>query len=453
MVMEKENFKIFQYLSALKSLHAQYVFWVGFFASCYLAVLPMADTIAFRNLALLGLMLVLSPISLQSMTSIKPPWVFFVWIIYLMVFVWIGQSQRIDWGYFYGQWGRGILAMLMGAGVALVLIQKNLARTWLLALVSSVPIFIHLGLIVCTTLQSGQIPWGNWGRETHHADLGYAACQTVVLAVAAYVTESRRIRAVALALVIACLLSTSIAHSRAGFAFTILASLLVLMTALLASKPSRRIPYLLALGLIFVIGSTILAVAVKHDKRWQTMGSELSAGFYGDAIELQCNGTQTIRDQVIQEFGEDALRILTSIEGGDAARIVVLRAGVRLAIQHPWGWDGSRQSFQKMLLQECPEPKIRMAHTHNGWLDTVLAIGWIGAGLYFALLCSVFVKGVVLLKRSNLVQPWAYVLIALSLYWILRGFTDSIYRDHMLEMQGFLLAFAYVASGGGRGLR
>ena len=38
---------------------------------------------------------------------------------------------------------------------------------------------------------------------------------------------------------------------------------------------------------------------------------------------------------------------------------------------------------------------------------------------------------------------WAVVLFSLSVFWIVRAFFDSVFRDHMFEMQGFVLAYAF----------
>jgi O-antigen ligase len=131
---------------------------------------------------------------------------------------------------------------------------------------------------------------------------------------------------------------------------------------------------------------------------------------------------------------------------GDGSRMVVLRAGLELAWAHPLGGDGSRQAFQKLLRQECPNPVISMAHAHNGWIDTMLAIGIPGAALYMWVLLSFLRSGYAALKRDGLANPWALVLLSLSVFWIVRGFTDSVFRDHMFEMQGFMLSFALIAS-------
>jgi len=83
-----------------------------------------------------------------------------------------------------------------------------------------------------------------------------------------------------------------------------------------------------------------------------------------------------------------------------------------------------------------------MAHTHNGWIDTMLAIGWLGAALYLGVLLAYLRQGWACLRSDGPVRSWGLVLVALSVFWIVRGGTDSVFRDHMLEMQGFMLAFA-----------
>jgi len=134
------------------------------------------------------------------------------------------------------------------------------------------------------------------------------------------------------------------------------------------------------------------------------------------------------------------------VRSGDGARIVVARAGFALAMQTPLGSDGSRQAFQNLLRKECPNPAIAMSHSHNGWVDMMLAIGIPGAVLYLVVLLDFAIRGYRLLERNGAGNGWALVLLVLAAFWIVRGVTDSVFRDHMLEMQGFMLAFALVAS-------
>lgn len=447
MVMEEKNRQASVAVRQIIAGARTSTFWIGLFAACYLAVLPMADTIALRNVALLALLLCLGWHFRKSRPSLHWPLPLLLWVIYLLVFTLIADSSATALESLQGQWGMGVLAMLAGAGVAAIFYNKNKGAAFYLGLVSAAPILVHLSLFAWKIWETLSIPWGYWGRETHHADLGYAAGQSVVLLAAAIVAdESKRTRLLATAMIIACLLSTALAHSRAGLGFSLIGGLLVVGVSFAASSSYRQKQVFVRLIGLVSVGALVLTMAVKNDVRWGNMTSELAAGFYGNAIQLECEGTASIEPQIFANYGDQSPRIITSVEYGDGSRVVVLRAGIALALKHPWGSDGSRQGFQKLLRQECANPAISMAHTHNGWLDTVLALGWIGATLYLAVLLYFFKKGAAHLLPESGLKEWGLVLVALSAFWILRGFTDSVFRDHMLEMQGFVLAFALVAS-------
>jgi hypothetical protein len=445
--MEEKNRQISVAVWQVIAMARTSTFWIGLFAACYLAVLPMADTIALRNVALLALLLCLGWHFRMSRPSLQCSLPLLLWVTYLLAFPLIANSSATAFESLLGQWGTGVLAMLAGAGVAAVFYNKDKGAAFYLGLVSAVPILVHLSLFAWKTWETSSIPWGYWGRETHHADLGYAAGQSVVLLAAAIIAGHRKtMRPMAIVLIIACLLSTALAHSRAGLGFSLIGGLLVVGASFLARVSYRQKHILISLIGIVVVGALVLTMAVRNDVRWRNMTSELAAGFYGDAIQLECEGTASIEPEVIANYGDQSQRLIASVQYGDGSRIVVLRAGIALALKHPWGSDGSRQAFQKLLRQECANPAISMAHTHNGWLDTILALGWAGALLYLGVLLFFMKQGLSYLHHESGLNEWVLVLVALSAFWILRGFTDSVFRDHMLEMQGFVLAFAFVVS-------
>lgn len=420
-------------------------FWIGLFATCYLAILPMSNTIALRNVALLALFLCLAWQLLKARPAFKWSVPILWWVVYLSFFPLIADSPTIAVASLLGQWGRGLLAMLVGAGLATFFYKKNLGNAFYLGLVSAFSILVHLYLFGGKAWVTSSIPWGYWGRETHHADLGYAAGQIVILLTAAILAGAKVFRPWAVALIIASLLSTALAQSRAGLAFSLFGGLLVFGAAYIARATPRRKYFLGSLVGVVIVGAAVLAMAVKNDVRWRSITPQLAAGFYGDAIRLQCEGTSSIEPQIVAKYGEQSQTLISSVQYGDGSRVVVLRAGLALALKHPWGGDGSRQAFQKLLRQECANPAIAMAHTHNGWLDTTLALGWLGAALYLSVLLYFLKQGYSYLRREKTLNEWALVLVSLSAFWILRGFTDSVFRDHMLEMQGFVLAYASMA--------
>lgn len=378
------------------------IFWVGLFAAIYIAVLPMADTIALRNTALLGLLLCLAWQFPNIRSELRFGLPVLLWSAYLFIFPLIADDHAVAWSSLAGQWSRGLLAMLAGAGVAALLGRRMGAAVFYLGVASAVPVLVHLVLFVWKAWASGSIPWGYWGRETHHADLGYAAGHTAILMAASIVAGDRKFRPWAMAFILAALM---------------------------------------------LAVSVLAAFAAKDDSRWSNMATKISAGFLGNPIQIECEGTASVESDIVSRYGAGELSnsVINSIRDGDGARMVVLRAGMELAVKYPWGSDGSRQGFEKLLRRVCPSPAISMAHAHNGWIDTLLAIGWIGAFLYLWLLIYFCEQGVTNLRNERTLNEWGLVLIALSLFWIIRGLTDSVFRDHMLEMQGFVLTFALVA--------
>jgi hypothetical protein len=418
--------------------------WIAVFGATYVAVLPMANTIALRNLALLGVLLGLAWCFRETKWMFNWPASIILWAAYLCVFPLISNSGAVALESLLEQWGRGPLAMLAGGGMAAVFWKQRKKALLYMGLASAVPIVVHLLLFAWKWWATSSIPWGYWGRETHHADIGYAAFQTVVLLVAYIGVGNTYMRPLVIAVVIGCLVSTALAHSRAGLVFSLLAGFFVAATVAVMHVSNARKYMLIGSSAVLLLGVVLLSTNLNNDPRWRTMGSELMAGFHGNALELECHGMSSIQSIVSAEYGDQTERILNSLQYGDGARVILLRTGVSLAVEYPWGSDGSRQAFQKMLRKQCPNPAISMAHTHNGWLDTVLALGWLGALLYFNVLVQLARRGIACLRQQGL-QQWEVVLFTLAILWIVRGFTDSVFRDHMLEMQGLILAYALVS--------
>jgi hypothetical protein len=404
----------------------------------------MSGTIALRNVALVALCVCLIWSNSRHRSSVHWPIPVVLWAAYLFVFPFISDAPTIAVHSLLSQWGRGLLAMMAGAGVAFFLFKRPQGSAFYLGMISAVPILLHLCLFAWKAWGTSSIPWGYWGRESHHADLGYAAGQAVVLFAAAMAAGNGAYRRWAAALIVACLLSTAFANSRAGFVFALVGGFLVFISVYMArSTHQRRHVFLSMMGLL-LSGVVFFSMAVKEDSRWPTMTSDLMAGFLGDAIQIECEGTSSIESKIVTQYGSngEAQRVISSVKNGDAARVVVLRAGIALASNHPWGSDGSRLAYQNLLREQCSQHVILMAHTHNGWIDTILALGWAGGALYLMVLGYFFVIGYTYLRRSTRLNEWAIVLVALSIFWILRGATDSVFKDHMLEMQGFVLAYA-----------
>ena len=424
------------------------VVWVALLAAIYLAVLPMSGTIALRRLSMLLLLMVLSWHFLKTKTLPALP--IPVWLLagYLLVFPFVSSDPTVAWESLGKQWGMGLLAILVGAGAAQRLSPYRFGTSLQLGLLSCITILVHLWLFASKSWETSSIPWNYWGRETHHADLGYAAGQAVILLAASLVACKKSPKTVAIILIFACLASTALARSRAGLAFSVVGGILVFATAFWSRSKTQKKQVLTLLGGLLLVSAVVFGIAAKTDSRWRNMESNMTSGLLGNAIEIQCSGTGSVEPQIIEKYGagDKSTRVIESVNNGDGSRVVLFRSGIALMLKHPWGIDGSRQSYKKLLRQECPNPVIDMAHAHNGWIDTALAIGWAGAILYLVVLANFVRIGYKNIRNANNeLNVWAVVLFSLSIFWIIRAFTDSVYRDHMFEMQGFVLAYAYTA--------
>lgn len=428
-------------------------------AAVYLAVLPMAGTIALRNvllaLLLLGALLWPRPCAVRPDADAR--WLVglgAMWAVYLLVFPWFAEAPAAVAANVWTQWGKGVLAGLVGVAVAQTLRGRwDGISPFVPGVLSAVPIVVHLVLSGWKGLAEMAIPWGYWGRETHHADLGYAAGQAVILLGASLAARPSggggvRQRVAAGLLMVLCCVSLALAQSRAGLAFCVFGVLSVMAAWLLprGRQPSPRHGHAALAGLagLLLAAALVWLLALKEDSRWGLMLARMEGGLLGNPITLQCEGTGSIEADIVARYGPGPLadEVIAGVRNGDGSRVVVLRAAFKLALKHPWGSNGSRQAFRELLQQECSSPVLHTAHAHNGWLDMMLALGWPAAGLYLALLWAFCRMGWRHLRSTDTANPWALVLVALSLFWMVRGLTDSVFRDHMLEMQGLVLAFA-----------
>lgn len=135
--------------------------------------------------------------------------------------------------------------------------------------------------------------------------------------------------------------------------------------------------------------------------------------------------------------------LIAGLKGQDGGRILLMRAGIELVLENPRGQDGSRGSYQKLIEKKCGHtPELAFAHLHQSWMDLALALGWIGAGLFAWLLLSFARTGWRAIDIGN-VGGWGFALMLLTSFWFFRGFADSLYREHYLQMQAMLIAYLY----------
>ncbi len=411
-------------------------------------------TIAARYL-LAGLLLIIVVIS-------NPDWkvffqknkillIFFSYLIIHLVF--FSTDFKIALDNFRAGWMKSILFSLLGAGAGLLITKDNPRKLLLyLGLAFSCPLLMHLGFSLLEGLKRGAIPWGYWGVNTFHGDLGYAALHaSMFLSVfVLYQARNQYEKAFALFLLSACIASPLIASTRGGTAFVFISLIFVSLVNLAIQFNAkitlhRQLLGLLAILLVLMAVVKMGSVADPANRGWNSLISRLEMGLKGDPLKINCEGIGVLR-KALEDEGQvitpEISRALETINDGDGARVMTARAALLLSAANPMGINQSKRAYQIALSNVC-NPTILLAHAHVGWIDTALSIGIPGAILYFLVLLNFARLGLRSMQSDEISRPYAVALFTMSTIWIVRAFIDSTQRDHVLEMQLFTIAFLY----------
>ena len=469
----------------------------------FLSVLSISGTTALRNIIHLCLLLMLGWALVFSRDRLvcspldvlrKVPWPLYAWIGFLILFpLWAVQPDVALFN-LRGQWMEYILTWLLAYGTIVVLGSHG-PGVWVLVLASAVPIFLHLfltllawaGLLrptfyaepsLLTLWDSSReivasgvfphwqaFPWGFRGVEPMHGNIGYAASQTVALSCVSLCIAWRERSAMRIALsallTVLCFLSVIIAASRGAVYFGLLLLLISLVVFVRVEKKlnsktgapgsSSNAAKLIVVCLVALISiATFVYMKVRDDVRWYSMWDKMEIGWTTEnPVGVLCDGlSDSTLVQIRQTYkakGEEYTRaLIAGLEGQDGGRILLMRAGAQLVIENPRGLDGSRQSYQKLMVEKCGhQPKLQFAHAHQAWINLALAFGWLGALLFAAAMGYLLLfawKGM----GNQDAWPWAMALFLISAFWVLRGLADAVYQEHYLQMQALLLGYLYL---------
>jgi len=480
-------------------VHAFDIFY-KYLLLAYLAILPMSHTVALRSLLLLVLVFSVLVYAGMKRSQLdvslsqglhKVPVVVVLWIIFLFIFPLWAVQPDVAWVNLKGQWIQSILAWIVGFG-AVIILGKRGPSLWVLALSSAFSVFLHLLLFMASwvgildsdfyadpsiatawhaftsiklnTLNWQQFPAGFRGIEPMHGNLGYTACQAIALLSVCFSTAWRDKNNSRLwfssFVIILCFISLFIAQSRGAILFGILILILAAIVFILKwpgrkeiefSSELQKLNFKSKLG-VAAVAFLLLFVAfqsVKDQERWYSMADKVKIGLLSEnPINILCNGTSPKEEAQIRVLfsNRDPAYIqvlLEGLKGQDGGRILLMRAGFDLVVENPRGLDGSRQSYQKLVKQKCGhDPVLHFSHAHQGWIDIALALGWIGI-LLFACLFLYFLRMGWRYMEVFATRPWAMAIFLISIFWILRGFADGVYREHYLQMQALLLAYLW----------
>lgn len=396
---------------------------------------------------------------LIAVIACKPDWkmffnanklllLFFAYLLIQLLF--FSSNYPLAFSNFRAEWMHFIIFSIIGAGAGLIIGKSASTKCLLfLGIAFSIPLWIHLALSAIKGIELGVIPWGYWGINEIHGDFGYPALEAAILFASFYFCGANRKsdKYGSILLIILCITSPLLALSRGGTGFAILGVIFVFITQLLIGRGNKfnllkGIGQLLVLTIV-VFGIFKLGVAVDPN-RFGGILSKLSVGLEGEPTATYCNGIEYL-EQEIRAKGIDITpevqKGLNSVVDGDGSRMMAARSGFDLMLQHPMGINQSKQAYQAAVIEACKgNPKIFISHTHNGWIDSALAIGIPGAFLLLIVIIQYARLGWNALRRSDEATPFGMALFASAMIWILRGLLDSTFRDQMLEMQAFIFA-------------
>lgn len=467
----------------------------------FLSILSVSGTIALRNILHLLLLLGLTgyiwvqlsvdkKVVVRYLHSIPVPLV--IWIAYLLIFPFVAPEKdgAFDNLFGKGMWGESILTWVLAWGSVLILGTGRLGL-WPLALVSAVPVFIHLLLLLFAwagVLQPsfyadpslfqfgvslvevvadyslihnpfGSFPMGFRGIEPMHGNLGYPASQAMCLALAlafgAWRKNNQRALFKSTFLIVLCFVSVIIAQSRAAAYFGLFLIGISFLFYWLVTPANKfgssihgfalgagKVKTAAAMASIGLISLLLFLKVISTNPLWYAMWDKMSLGFQIDNPKaLLCEGfTPATHDFVRMKHegqSEDYLKTLINGLNGDGARVMMARAGFDLVMQYPMGLNGDRDAYQRRMEQSCGHvPAMNYAHAHNAWINMGLGLGVIGICLYLFVLFDFFVIGI---SRADQAGGAAMALFLCSSFWIVRGLFDAVYQEHYLQMQAIVL--------------
>lgn len=148
--------------------------------------------------------------------------------------------------------------------------------------------------------------------------------------------------------------------------------------------------------LVFVLAGVICLGAalyphLQRNDSWQTLIADTKVAFQLDKYPAwKYAGGQ---GYPLNEYGKTVS--ITNYE-----RAAWFKAGLQLAANEPFGYGLVEDSFKKMAKAQWPEVSDNLSHSHSGWLDVFLALGFPG------FICLFGAMIIVMGQSMSILQPW-----------------------------------------------
>jgi len=183
------------------------------------------------------------------------------------------------------------------------------------------------------------------------------------------------------------------------------------------------------LGILILIGILISAVNfnVKSNDSWKTLIADIKVGLQIDRYDHWKYADE--KGFPLNEYG-------VQVSHTNYDRVAWAHAGLRLSFIYPFGYGLIEDSFGKMAIAQWPEASPNLSHSHSGWLDVILAIGYPGFLL-------IFIPLAILLRQfKQYVASWSCIIFGPLLGNLLLWFTTEVAATVTFAALIFWISFA-----------
>ena len=361
----------------------------------------------------------------------------------LVVVIGFAENAVASIGEWKGQWLTAMMALSTGIGTAAVICRmQTLNARSVCALTIAVPvtalIILHDAVVLGDMLKQGSLLTQHAGITDHKANISFAFALLEPILVADMLSRlvHRRgllpfpswVGLLILALSVFALLTAGARNGLITIFFAFLLGGAAMLPQLKAVYSRRRLVVSSIAGLTLII--TYAVVALKTDPRWQNFLETLPIAWdiEGDTRWLNGDGS----DLPIAPSGKP-------VEASAYYRIAWAHEGARMLIERPLGTEINRGTFNRLLLEKYGHTGA--SHTHNGWLDMGLNVGFPGLILWAGFLLLLARMGWRMHREHA--DPLGFALFLLVATFAFRALLDTTFREHPLAQ--FMLVAGLLA--------
>lgn len=344
------------------------------------------------------------------------------------------------------EWLKFIIFAIAGFSLAFIRCNK-LKILIVLGLGFSIISYIYLALFII----SGETSHPK--IIEHHGYIAYSSLTSTILLfpLPIYGNLKKNVNTIIVITLLINMVAVIVSNSRGGILFNILVIVLNLIIYIYLFRKLNVIRKILLsiLFLVFIIGSFNIILMKNQDNKWKNLLNVIYLIKIDNPLDLLCNGTENFRrnNEINGKVNKNLDDAITDLQNeGTAARLITAMVSFELLKDNWFGKNvDTKNSFRLELEKVCNRiPKISLANSHNGWLDITHAFGIIGTCIFMLFFIYPIIISFKFMRQATNTDYLITVnLFTFTLIWACRGFVDATMRDHMLEMQGFIIFYLY----------